>query len=349
MKKLLPLLSLLIVPNLEAQIFESAAVGDVNGDGTVSVADIVTLVNILNTPQQNLYYWQASNNDKIILNNSNNRPSQRFIYCADVNLDGNVDQDDLLWLVQTIIDEVGDVEIAADNQDLYCEFDDQPEETPDWAEGHGLVDMGIKDEEGHTIYWATCNVGAECPEEYGDYFAWGETSTKSYYHWSTYTLCRGDASLLKKYSNSSIYGCNDGKIELETMDDAAQQNWKGPWRMPTKKEMQALKDNCIWVWSKMETRTHEDVWGYTVISLNTQNHIFLPAGGYRYIDDFTLKDQRYGYYWTKDLGNGAPTGASSLVFCYKYDSQSLENDVTLVNNQRDKGLTIRPVCSAPNR
>lgn len=333
MKKLLPLLSLFCVQNLAAQILDSAVAGDVNGDGKMSVADIVTLVNQLETPPTNLSYWQATNGNQIVLTHSNNKPSQRYIYCADVNLDGNVDQDDLFWQAQTVIGEVGDVEIDADNGDLYCEFDDQPEEIPGWAEGHGFVDMGLPS----GLLWASCNIGASSPEEYGDYFAWGETSTKSYYYWDgTEKYNWGTSDRITKYNNS------DGETELESADDAARQIWKGNWRMPSKQEMQELKDECIWVWSKQK-----DVWGYTIISRTTQNHIFLPAGGYKYMDGTYGEELRNGYYWTKTLGDQSPSGASSLFIGFIDHSQNLGNRIDLVNYFRSWGLTIRPVCTRP--
>ena len=84
--------------------------------------------------------------------------------------------------------------------------------------GYGYVDLGL------SVKWATCNVGANNPEDYGDYFAWGETTTKDTYNWSTYKYCNGDYDLLTKYCNKSSYGNNgftDNKTQLELSDDAA--------------------------------------------------------------------------------------------------------------------------------
>ena len=93
--------------------------------------------------------------------------------------------------------------------------------------GHDYVDLGL------SIKWATCNVGASSPEEYGDYFAWGETEPKSIYDWSTYKYCNGSETTLTKYNYSNIYGTVDNKTTLEMSDDAARANWGGGWRMPT--------------------------------------------------------------------------------------------------------------------
>lgn len=64
---------------------------------------------------------------------------------------------------------------------------------------HEYVDLGF------SVKWATCNVGATKPEEYGDYFAWGETTPKSTYDWETYKYCNGSFDSLTKYNNSSIF------------------------------------------------------------------------------------------------------------------------------------------------
>ena len=99
----------------------------------------------------------------------------------------------------------------------------------DTAETHEWVDLGLPS----GTLWATCNVGANSPEEYGDYFAWGETTTKSSYSWSTYKYCKGSSSTMTKYCTSSYYGTVDNKTELEPSDDAATANWGSEWQMPS--------------------------------------------------------------------------------------------------------------------
>ena len=102
--------------------------------------------------------------------------------------------------------------------------------------GHEYVDLGLPS----GIKWATCNVGATTPEEYGDYFAWGETQPKDYYDWSTYKYCNGDEYSITKYCTRSTYGTVDIKTTLELSDDAARVNWGGKWRMPTIEEQKEL-------------------------------------------------------------------------------------------------------------
>ena len=138
---------------------------------------------------------------------------------------------------------------------------------------HEYVDLGL------SVKWATCNVGASKPEEYGDYFAWGETQPKNTYDWSTYKWCNGSYDTQTKYCTKSSYGTVDNKTQLELSDDAARANWGGSWRMPTDAEMTELREQCTWTWT-----TQNGVYGYKVTSKKsgyTNKSIFLPAAGYR--------------------------------------------------------------------
>ena len=99
---------------------------------------------------------------------------------------------------------------------------------------HAYVDLGLPS----GLLWATCNVGANNPQDYGDYFAWGETTPKDFYSWSNYKYCRGYEQLTK-YCTMSDYGYNGYTDNLTTLlpeDDAATVNWGDGWRMPTKEE-----------------------------------------------------------------------------------------------------------------
>lgn len=108
-------------------------------------------------------------------------------------------------------------------------------ETSGMENGHEWVDLGL------SVKWATCNVGAIQPEEFGDYFAWGEVETKAIYNWDTYKYY--DDFNLTKYTS------NDSKTVLDPEDDAATVNWGGAWRMPTKAEQDELRNNCTWDWT----------------------------------------------------------------------------------------------------
>ena len=190
--------------------------------------------------------------------------------------------------------------------------------------GYGYVDLGL------SVKWATCNVGANSPEEYGDYFAWGETEPKSIYDWSTYKWCNGSYDTQTKYNTSSSYGTVDNKTTLELSDDAARANWGGNWRMPTDVELTELRENCTWTWT-----TQNGVYGYKVTSKSNGNSIFLPVAGYR--DGSSLYGVGSGgYYWSSSLYADYPSYAYVLNF-YSYG-------VYWNGLPRYYGFSVRPVC-----
>ena len=189
--------------------------------------------------------------------------------------------------------------------------------------GHEYVDLGL------SVKWATCNVGASKPEEYGDYFAWGETTPKSTYDWSTYKWCRGSSETLTKYNTESSYGTVDNKITLELSDDAARANWGGSWRMPTMDEQDELREKCTWTWT-----TQNGVSGYKVTSKINGNSIFLPAASFRRGSSF-YNDGNYGFYWSSSL-MGSPDVAYELLF-FSYN-------VAMYFYNRCYGQSVRPVC-----
>ena len=161
-----------------------------------------------------------------------------------------------------------------------CSDDDKEKDEPVAPETiHEYVDLGLPS----GTLWATCNVGANSPEEYGDYFAWGETSPKEVYDWSTYRWCKGAYDKLTKYCTVNSLGVVDNKVELEPEDDAAYVNWGPSWRTPTTEQQEELIDNCRWT---VETRN--GVEGRLLTGPNG-NTLFLPAAGYR--EDGSLYDQ----------------------------------------------------------
>ena len=110
---------------------------------------------------------------------------------------------------------------------------------------NGAVDLGLPS----GTLWADRNIGANSPEGYGDYFAWGETRPKSEYNWSTYKYCKGSDKTITKYCDDSSYGTVDNKTVLEPSDDAATANWGSNWRMPTHGEQVELNEKCKWTWT----------------------------------------------------------------------------------------------------
>ena len=187
------------------------------------------------------------------------------------------------------------------------------------------IDLGL------SVKWATCNVGANKPEEYGDYYAWGETEPKTTYNWSTYKWCNGSNITLTKYNTSSYDGTVDNKTVLDPEDDAARANWGGAWRMPTDGEWAELVDECTWEWKNAYKGTTA---GYLVTSKINSNSIFLPAAGFRRSDDLNFAGNS-GYYWSSSLFTDYPYFAWDVLFysdfVYRFD------------NSRYYGRSVRPV------
>lgn len=185
------------------------------------------------------------------------------------------------------------------------------------------VDLGL------SVKWATMNVGAESPEDYGDYFAWGETEPKSTYDWGTYKWCNGSSNTMTKYCTSLIYGKVDPKTTLDPEDDAAHVNWGGDWRMPTMDELNELRNNCTWTWT-----SQNGVNGYKVVGPNG-NSLFLPAAGGR-SDGYLGIAGSYGFYWSSSLSEYRSYYAQSLDFNV--------GDVGWYGDYRYCGFSVRPVC-----
>ncbi len=163
--------------------------------------------------------------------------------------------------------------------------------------GHDYVDLGLPS----GLLWATCNVGAETPEEYGNYFAWGETQPKDYYDWSTYHYSNGGTSFdnpnLTKYCYISDYGYNGFTDNLTTLlpeDDAATANWGNGWRMPTSSEMQELFDNTS------HTSTTQNGVNGLLFTASNGNSLFLPVAGSRWEGELVYAGN-FGYYWSSSL------------------------------------------------
>ena len=161
------------------------------------------------------------------------------------------------------------------------------------------IDLGL------SVKWASCNLGANKPEEYGNYYTWGETTPKDCYNWSTYKY-GSDRRELTKYCTDSDYGKDgfvDNKTVLELADDAARANLGGAWRMPTKEEWTELREKCTWKWT-----TLNGFEGCIVKSHINGNSIFLPAAGYRYKYDLSFNCFSFNY-WSSSIDTDCPYGA----------------------------------------
>lgn len=173
------------------------------------------------------------------------------------------------------------------------------------------VDLGL------SVKWADMNVGADSPEDYGIYYAWGETEAKAVYNWSTYIDSPNrDGKSFTKYAAYK-------KARLDPEDDVAHVKWGGDWRMPTVAELTELCTKCTWTWT-----TQNGVYGRKVTGPNG-NSIFLPAAGDR-------GGSSLGYYWSSSLVSGGSDNAYDLYFG--------SDDVSWNVHSRYRGFSVRPVC-----
>ena len=205
-------------------------------------------------------------------------------------------------------------------------------------QGHKYVDMGL------SVKWATMNVGANKEEDYGGYYAWAETTTKtSTYYWESYKYCDSQANTLLRYVTNSAWGYNnfqDNKTKLDTSDDAAYVNWGGNWRMPTIAEWEELgsAQNSTWTWTSVN-----NISGLRITSKITGESIFLPAAGQKtYSTDNSTKGTA-GNYWSSELGDRYPYEA--LYAHFDTSAEYYQNIFSADNyNYRCYGLSVRPVC-----
>ena len=207
-------------------------------------------------------------------------------------------------------------------KEVIWENPEEPIHPEPGSETHEYVDLGLPS----GILWATCNVGAAKPEDYGGYYAWGETEEKNYYSWDTYKWCDNSSELsISKYCTKSNNGTVDGLTILEPGDDVAHVKWGGSWRMPTLEEWDELIQYCT---SKEETLN--GVKGTKFTGKRNGNSIFLPYAGYRE-DDQCQKSSKAGLYWSSLLYNSQQ--AYDCSFYRPLTSWTV----------RYYGLTVRPV------
>ena len=176
------------------------------------------------------------------------------------------------------------------------------------ANGHDYVDLGLPS----GLKWATCNVGASSPEEYGDYYAWGEVNTKSDY----------------RPSNSATYGRSMSDISGNPTYDVARKKWGSSWRIPTRKEFEELVVKCKWEWTTQNGKR-----GYKVTGPNG-NSIFLPAAGSRG-EPWLSSAGGYGYYWSSAPLEIDDRCAFDLGFSSSFYNVGWYG--------RDDGQSVRPV------
>lgn len=184
---------------------------------------------------------------------------------------------------------------------------------PDSNHPH-LIDLGLPS----GTKWACCNVGAKKPEEFGGYYAWGDTEEKSWYDWSTYIYCDGSLDSFHDLG-SDISG---------TKYDVAHVKWGGSWVMPSHEQQLELLNNCTSTWTKVN-----DVNGRKFTSMINGKTIFLPAAGNHIKGE--LCNVLYGFYWAAKQG----PGNSYYAFCIAFRPGEIWWD----HIDRSVGQSVRPV------
>lgn len=185
-------------------------------------------------------------------------------------------------------------------------------------DGHEYVDLGL------SVKWATCNIGASSPEDYGDYFAWGEVSPKSEY---TEENCITSGKCIDDIAGDSLY-------------DAARANWGGSWRLPTMSELEELVDKCTCTWTIMNGKS-----GCKVTGPNGNSIFFPAAGGWFGTSPYFVARGgetsslefagENGYYWCATPRRGNIRYANKLFFN--------RNGCDVGWIRRDCGYPVRPV------
>lgn len=247
---------------------------------------------------------------------------------GDFNNDGKITIEDVIHLVNIALEKEQPKEaIIVDGKISIVDYDPY--------NGHEYVDLGLPS----GTLWATCNIGAEKPEEYGDYFAWGEVEPKTEfttenYKYGTPNLMSTGALFLYKYCSDSNFGDVDNLKELNSEDDAASQKWGGQWRMPTVIEQDELRDYCVW-----SKETLNGINGYRIVGPNG-NSIFLPNAGWINSSGICFQGERFGY--------------NSSHLCRYGEKDDKDDSVIILSQHNDKcavcstggryiGLPVRPV------
>ena len=196
--------------------------------------------------------------------------------------------------------------------------------------GHEYIDLGLPS----GTLWATCNLGASAPEEFGDYYAWGETVPKRVYDWKNYQYGNfiHERYELNKYCTDSVYGLDgfvDGLTVLESADDVAMVEWGNGWRMPTREDWEELFLNTT------DTITALNGIDGCLFTAPNGNSLFLPAAGYWWGGDFNSAG--IGVYWSCTINTEFP---------YRAWGYHINPDSSHVcgSSDRNRGQTVRAVC-----
>lgn len=297
--KLFTFLALMFLTSVTANA-QNSLVGDVNKDGSVNIADVTMVVDIILNGQKELSLSASEisldkdNSATIVITSGygSYAVSSDDTNIADATLSGSTviiigknGGTTVVKVIDTISGNMKEVSVTV-NDDTPVSYSKCPDEN----HPH-LIDLGLPS----GTKWACCNEGADKPETYGSYYAWGETEKKKVYDKSTY----------KFYQNGNYV--NIGSDISGTEHDVAHVKWGGNWCMPTQDNINELVDNCTSEWT-----TLNGVKGRKFISKNNGNSIFLPAAGYRFDTGF-YGVSYYGYYWSSTQDPSSEYYASNYL------------------------------------
>ena len=297
--KFISILALMLLTSVTANA-QNSLVGDVNKDGKVNITDAMLVVDIILHGQKELSLsvneisLDKGNSATIVITSGygSYTVSSNDTNIADATLSGSTviitgknGGTTVVKVIDTISGNIEEISVTVN--------DDTPISYPACPDGNHphLIDLGLPS----GTKWACCNVGATKPEEYGGYYAWGETEEKSYYDWSTYI----------HYDGSSETCHNLGSDISGTEYDVAHVKWGSKWCMPTLDDIKELINNCTYEWT-----TLNGVNGMKFTSKSNSGSIFLSAAGYRWIGNLGFAGE-YGDYWSSTQD---PDGSYSAYY-----------------------------------
>lgn len=214
--------------------------------------------------------------------------AQQTVIMGDMNGDSEITAADVAILASTALGTTPQRTLVVSGETL--------PDTPSTA--HEWVDLGLPS----GTLWATVNLGAMAPEDFGTYVAWGETAPSDAYNWGTYSLCNGSQDDINKYCTEADYGTVDGFTTLVSADDAATAMWGSAWCIPTKEQFEEVIDKR---YTKTSVTTHNGVKGIFIKALEGEAQIFLPAAGHK-SGSLLVNDNPLATYWTSSLVDDKP-------------------------------------------
>lgn len=207
---------------------------------------------------------------------------------------------------------------------------------------HTYVDMGLPSR----TLWATYNVGSTMPHEYGEYYAWGETTPKDMYTEETYKYFQGYSesgahhyAQFSKYVWYDQHGKPDYKMTLDSEDDAATFNWGPQWQMPSAEQYRELSNYCVW-YRKDLIINNKTIVGFVGESKINGYKIYIPYSDMKY-STYPM-DYMSAWYWTRDL-SGDTGGSGSDYYAWYMTIKTQNNLMEVQDTRRYQGLTVRPV------